>query len=153
MPLTHYPKVVNATVMAWVQPAPPDGKLFHSQPKFSELNRFREPIEPGKMVVGYHDGISFTRFFGSFFCDQPLLIVASFSNDEVDEQGNYITDETMPALHYDAEALRHVYDPTKQGPTGKAFFVIFGRWVRVAVTNTGTAPTKATRIYIRGSVF
>jgi hypothetical protein len=153
VPLSHYPKTIYNSIFTWVQPPPPEGKLFHGQPKFSELNLFRNPVEPGNPVVGYHDAANFTRFFGSFFCDQPLLVVASFSNDETDARGDYVTDETLPELHYDAEALRHVYDPLKQGPTGKAFWVIFGRWVRVEVTNTGTAPTKVLRVAIKGSVF
>jgi hypothetical protein len=46
-----------------------------------------------------------------------------------------------------------LYDPKKQGPTGKYFSMIFGRWIRVEAKNIGEAPTKQLRIYVRGSVF
>ena len=64
-----------------------------------------------------------------------------------------VSDSNIGALNYDAEALRLFYDPAKQGPTGKFFCTIFGRFLRVEIKNTGDAPTKVIRAYVRGSVF
>jgi hypothetical protein len=158
MPFSHYPKTVGNIVSAWVQPSPPDMVPEKTRPDFlgrpfSEMNRFREPIAPGAVVVGYHDAQPFTRFYGSIFADQPLTVTLSFSNDEVAADGHWITDDNIHELHYDAEALRQIYDPQKQGPTGKFFCTIFGRFLRVEVKNTGDAPTKELRVVVRGSVF
>lgn len=158
MPLTHYPKTVENLVFAWVQPAPPDVAPREGLPdflgrRFSELNRFREPLEPGQVVVGYHDAQPFTRFYGSIASDQPLEISIVFSNDEVASDGQTVNDANIGSLHYDAEALRQLYDPKKQGPTGKYFVTIFGHWIRVEIKNMGAAPTEQLRVYVRGSVF
>jgi hypothetical protein len=91
--------------------------------------------------------------YGSVFCDQPLEVVLSFSNDEVAPDGDWVKDENLKELHYDAEALRQLYDPKKQGPTGKFFSTIYGRWLRIEVKNLGTAPTSEMRVFVRGSVF
>jgi hypothetical protein len=108
---------------------------------------------PGASVVAYHDAQPFTRFYGSAASDQPLEITISFSNDEVSPGGHWVTDGNISELHYDAEALRQIYDPTKQGPTGKFFAMIFGRFLRVEIKNTGEDPTKELRVHVRGSVF
>jgi len=136
-----------------VQPAPPDRPNFLGHPRFSTLNRFREPLEPGKSVVAYQEAINFTRFFGSIACDQPLEIVVSFSNDEVAPDGHWVTDANIDQLSYDAEERRHLYDPGKQAVTGKFFSMIFGRWLKIEARNTGKAPTRCLRLYVRGSVF
>ena len=158
MPLTHYPKIAENLVVAWVQPVPPDRETREGHPNFfgrpfSELNLFKEPIAPGTSVVAYHDAQPFTRFYGSSASDQALEILISFSNDEVAPDGHWVTDDNIAKLHYDAEALRQLYDPNKQGPTGKFFAMIFGRFLRVEIKNTGSAPTKVLRVYVRGSVF
>jgi len=158
MPLSHYPKIVWNTVFAWVQPSPPDVKPEKGRPNFlgrafSELNRFDKAIEPGESVVGYHDAQPFTRFYGSVFSDQPLEVTFSFSNDDVDADGYVVSDNNIGALHYDAEALRQLYDPQKQGATGKFIVMIYGRFLRVEIKNTGNVPTKALRMCVRGSVF
>ncbi len=114
---------------------------------------FDAPIEPGKSVVAYQDAQNFTRFYGSIACDQPLEVTFSFSNEEVDGLGEPVSDETIAHLHYDAEALKQLYDPTKQGPSGKYFVTIFGRWLRVEVKNVGKATTQNLRVFVRGSVF
>lgn len=158
MPLTHYPKTAENLVFAWVQPTPPDVEPKEGLPDFlgrlfSEVNRFDKPIEPGQSVVGYHDAQPFTRFYGSIASDQPLEVAISFSNDEVAPDGQSISDDNISKLSYDAEALRQLYDPQKQGPTGKYFVTIFGHWIRVEVKNTGEKPTEKLRVYVRGSVF
>ncbi len=103
--------------------------------------------------MAYHDAQPFTRFYGSIASDQPLEVTITFSNDEVDDEGRSISDENIAKLHYDAEALRQLYDPKKQGASGKYFVTIFGHWIRVEVKNAGDAPTKQLRVYVRGSVF
>lgn len=152
MPFTHYPKLVANVIFAWVQPPPPDKKNFLNQPRFKKLNRFREPLPPKKSVVAYHEAQNFTRFYGSIYADQPLEVTFSFSNDEVDDDGNWVTDNNLPSLHYDAEALKKAFDPKKSGQGG--FLVtIYGRWLKVEVTNVGDKPTEKMRVIVRGSVF
>jgi hypothetical protein len=124
-----------------------------NQPRFSTLNRFEVPIEAGKAAVSYQDAQNFTRIYGTIAADQPLEVVFSFSNEETDAQGRYITDDNVAGLHYDGEALKQLYDPAKQGQTGKYFVMIYGRWMRVEVKNVGDAPTRVLRIFVRGSVF
>ena len=121
--------------------------------RFSDLNLFKEPIEPGKSAVGYHDAQPFTRFYGSVASDTALELTLAFSNDEVAADGSVVSDDNIGSLNYDAEALRLLYDPAKQGPTGKFFCTIFGRFLRVEIKNTGAAATKLIRAYVRGSVF
>jgi len=117
------------------------------------LNRFKTPLEPDAVVTGYQEAQPFTRFYGSLACDQPLEVSFTFSNDEVAPDGHWVTDDTLPALNYDAEALKQLYDPAKSASSSKYFVTIFGRWLRVEVKNVGkTAPTFM-RIYVRGSVF
>ena len=158
MPYTHYPKNSDNLVFAWVQPAPPhvpinvEGPDFLGRP-YSEMNRFKEPIAPNEAVVGYHDAQPFTRFYGTFACDQPLEVTLSFSNDDVDAEGRVVGDDNVDKLHYDGEGLKLLYDPKKQGPTGKFFVTIYGRFLRAEVKNVGTEPTKELRAYVRGSVF
>jgi hypothetical protein len=158
VPLTHYPKTAENLVFAWVQPRPPDVRPKKGLPDFlgrpfSELNRFDKPIAPQQSVVGYHDAQPFTRFYGSIASDQPLEVTITFSNDEVDGEGRHVSDDNISKLRYDAEALRQLYDPNKQGPTGKYFVTIFGHWIRVEVKNVGEKPTGELRVYVRGSVF
>jgi hypothetical protein len=158
MPMTHYPKNSENLVFAWVQPPPPDIKPQKGLPDFlgrpfSEMNRFEQPIGPGESVVGYHDAQPFTRFYGTIYCTQPLEVSLVFSNDEIAADGRVVSDGNIDKLHYDGEALRQFYDPQKQGPTGKFFVTIYGRFIRVEIKNTGDAPTKELRCYVRGSVF
>jgi len=158
MPMTHYPKTTDNLVFAWVQPAPPDAPMKEGMPDFlgrpySELNLFREPIPPGEFVVAYHDAQPFTRFYGTCACDQPLEVTISFSNGDVDADGIVVHDSNIAELNYDGEALKLLYDPAKQGPTGKFFVTIFGRFLRVEVKNVGEEPTTMLRAYVRGSVF
>lgn len=120
---------------------------------FSELNRFRDPIEPGKAVVGYCDAQPFTRFYGSIACDQPLDVSLTFCNDEVASDGRVVSDDNIDSLNYDAHGLHQRYDPTKQEQTGKIFSMIFGRWIRIEAKNIGDSAPKFLRLYIRGSVF
>lgn len=111
-----------------------------------------EALEPGKALVAYHEAQNFTRFYGSAASDQLLEMVFSFSNDEVDENGHWVTDENIERLNYDAEALKKEIVPGKAAQSG--FLVtIFGRWLKVSVRNLGTEPTKFLRAYVRGSVF
>lgn len=153
MAFTHYPKTDTNVIFAWVSPAPPDKPNFLNHPKFSTLNLLKAPIEPGKSVVAYHSAQNFTRFYGSLACDQPLEVCFTFSNDEVTEDGDWVTDENMKTLNYDAEALKQAYDPSKQAATGKYLVTIYGRWLRVEVKNVGSKPTSWMRVYVRGSVF
>lgn len=158
MPLTHYPKTAENLVFAWVQPPPKDVAPREGFPDFlgrpfSEVNSFKEPLAPGKSVVGYHDAQPFTRFYGSIASDQPLEVTIAFSNDEVTAEGEVVSDDNIGSLNYDAEALRQFYDPTKQGPSGKYFSTIFGHWIRVEIKNVGEKPTEKLRVYVRGSVF
>jgi hypothetical protein len=155
---SHYPKTVGNIVMAWVQPAPPDVPPDDGLPDFigmpfSEINLWREPIAPGKSVIAYHDAQPFTKFYGSACCDQSLEVTLTFSNDEVDANGHWITDENIHRLHYDVLGQRQNYDPTKSEQTSKIFALILGRWLRVEIKNTGKQPSEFLRAYIRGSVF
>lgn len=77
----------------------------------------------------------------------------SFSNEETDADGFYVTDENIATLNYDVEALKQAYDPAKQAQTGKWFATIFGRYLRVEVKNVGKESTKFLRVFVRGSVF
>jgi hypothetical protein len=158
VPFSHYPKTVTNIVFAWVQPAPPDVEHKNGTPNFlgqsfSKTNRFRESLVPGSSVFGYHDAQPFTRFYGSVACDQPLAVSLSFSNDEVDAEGNYIGDHNIRSLHYDAFGAQQLYDPRKQEQTGKIFSMIFGRWIRVEAKNLGDEDPSFIRLYVRGSVF
>lgn len=153
MPFTHYPKLAGNVVCAWVQPPPPDRPAFLNLPRFSSLNKFTSPIEPGKSVVAHQDAQNFTRVYGTIASDQMLEVVLSFSNDETGPDGHWVTDDNVDKLNYDGIALRQLYDPARQDATGKYFAMIFGRWLRVEVKNTGTSPTKVLRVYARGSVF
>lgn len=158
MPYTHYPKNSDNLVFAWVQPAPPDATVGEDGPDFlgrpySEMNRFKDPIGPGERVVGYHDAQPFTRFYGTIACDQPLEVTISFSNDDVDPEGRVVGDGNVDKLNYDGEGLKQLYDPQKQGPSGKFFVTIYGRFLRVEVKNVGADATKLLRVYVRGSVF
>lgn len=153
MPFTHYPKNSFNLIFAWVQPAPPDREPFFGQPRFSTLNQFVKPIGVGEIVAAYHDAQPFTRFYGSLASNQPLEMTLDFSNEETDVDGNYVTDENIASLNYDAEALKQAYDPLKQTQTGKWFATIYGRYLRVMVKNVGTGPTTHLRVFVRGSVF
>jgi hypothetical protein len=153
VPFTHYPKNAFNLIFAWVQPRPPVGKPFFGQPPFSTLNLFEKPLEPGAVVSAFHDAQPFTRFYGSVACDQPLEMTLSFSNEETDANGDYVTDDNIAGLNFDAEALKQMYEPTKQGPTGKYFCTIFGRYFRVQIKNVGPKPTEFLRVFVRGSVF
>ena len=153
MPYSHYPKNSTNLILAWVQPAPPDQDPFHGQPRFSTLNYYRAPIEPGAVVVAYHDAQPFTRFYGSVAADQPLEMVLSFSNEETDAEGAWVHGDNIASLNYDAEALKQAYEPSKQAQTGKWFATIFGRFLRVEVKNVGKSPTQMLRVFVRGSVF
>lgn len=155
---SHYPKIVGNIVFAWVQPPPPDVEHQKGRPNFvgrpfSELNRFRGPLEPAEVLTGCHDAQPFTRFYGSVFCDQPLEVSLTFSNDEVDAEGHAVNDTNIGDLHYDALGVRQIYDPTKQDQTGKIFSMIFGRWIRVEIKNAGDRAISRMRLCIRGSVF
>ncbi len=153
MPYTHYPKLSANIIAAWVQPAPPDAAPFLNLPQFSSLNRFDFPLEPGQSSIVHHDGQNFTRFYGTIAADQPLEVTFSFSNEETAPDGRWVTDDNIDQLHYDGEALRQLYSPDKQGPSGKYFVMIYGRWLRIEVKNVGKAPTKELRVFVRGSVF
>lgn len=153
MPFTHYPKLSANVVFAWHQPAPPDKPNFLGHPRFSTINRFRESIAPGESVAGYQEALNFTRFFGTVACNQKLIVVVSFSNDEVAPDGHWVTDGSLHQLNYDAEERQHQYDPAKQGATGKFIALILGRWLKIEVKNVGDKPTESLRVYVRGSVF
>lgn len=153
MPFTHYPKNSFNLIFAWVQPPPPDRDPFFGQPRFSRLNRFKDPIEPGQVVSAFHDAQPFTRFYGSLASDQPLEMTLSFSNEETAADGHWVTDENIATLHFDAEGLKQAYEPTKQAQTSKWFCTIYGRYLQVAVKNVGKSPTEMLRVFCRGSVF
>lgn len=153
MPYTHYPKLEQNVIFAWVFPQPPDKPNFLTHPRFTMINRMSEPLPPGGSVCGYHSAQNFTRFLGTIACDQKLEMTFSFSNDEVAKDGHWVTDEGMPALNYDGEALKVSYDPTKQSATGKFVVTIYGRWLRVEIKNVGDKAAQIMRMYVRGSVF
>jgi hypothetical protein len=153
MGFTHYPKTASNVIFAWVFPAPPDKPNFLNHPRFATLNLMIAPLAPGASVVAYHSAQDFTRFFGSIASDQPMDAEFHFSNDETTNDGDFVTDENMKSLHWDAEALRLAYEPAKQSATGKWLCTIYGRWLRVSITNKGKDPTAFFRAYVRGSVF
>lgn len=153
MPFTHYPKLEANVIFAWVWPRPLAKPNFLNHPSFDEINLAKEPLAPGETLTAYHSAQNFTRFYGSIASDQPLEVTCDFSNDEVAPTGDYVTDENMKDLNYDASGLVQKYDPSKQAATGKYFVIIFGRWLRVEVKNLGTRPTETLRVFVRGSVF
>ncbi len=153
MPYTHYPKLNNNIVLAWVQPAPPAQPGFLGQPSFGSVNRFTVPLGPGEVFTGYQEAQPFTRFYGSMVSDCLIEVVFSFSNDEVGPDGGWVTDATLPFLNYDAEGLRQQHDPKKPGASSRAFVTIYGRWLRVEIKNLGDRVTTMLRVIIRGSVF
>lgn len=153
MPYTHYPKLAANIICAWVQPPPPDKPPFLNMPRFSALNRFNKPLEPGDVVVAHQEAQNFTRFFGSIYSDQKLEVTFSFSNDEVAPDGHWVTDENIHDLNYDALALKQQFDPGNVAATGKYFVTIFGRWLEVKVKNVGSKSTELLRVFVRGSVF
>lgn len=158
MGYSHYPKTVGNIVMAWIQPPPPDVPPENGKPDFvgrpfSEINLWKEPIAPGASVVSYHDAQPFTRFYGSVTCDQPLEVSLTFSNDEVDVEGHWVTDENIARLHYDVLGLRQLYDPKRSEQTSKLFSMIFGRWICVEIKNVGDREPDFLRAVVRGSVF
>lgn len=134
-------------------PRPADKLNFLNHPRFDRINLVKEPLPAGATVVAHHSAQNFTRFYGSIKCDQPLEILFEFSNDEVTDEGDWVTDASMSTLSYDAEALRLAYDPAKQAATGKYLVTIYGRWLRVQIKNTGSKPAEKMRVYVRGSVF
>ncbi len=153
IPFTHYPKLSSNVIFAWVWPRPPAKDNFFGQPRFDDLNLAVGPLKNGESLFAYHEAQNFTKIYGSVFADQPLEVTFSFSNDEVDKNGDYVTDETLPSLSFDAEALKMAYDPAKQSATGKYLVILYGRWLRVEVKNVGKAPTEIMRVIARGSVF
>lgn len=153
MPYTHYPKLEENCIFALHWPRPPVMPNFLNHPPFDSLNRIHEPLAPGQVITLCHAANNFTKFLGTIACDQKLEVTFMFSNDEVAEDGHWVTDETMPKLHYDGESLRMAYDPAKQGPTGKFLVTILGRWLRVEIKHVGDKPTEFLRAYVRGSVF
>lgn len=158
MGFSHYPKTVGNIVMAWVQPPPPDVPPGAEMPDFvgapfSEINLWKKPLAPDASVIAYHDAQPFTKFYGSVACDQPLEVTLTFSNDEVDEKGHWITDENIGQLHYDALGQRQNFDPKKPEQSSKIFTLILGRWLRVEIKNMGTRAPEFLRAYVRGSVF
>jgi hypothetical protein len=152
VPFSHYPKLTANVIFAWVWPAPPDRPNFLHLPRLSRLNRMGGPLMPGDSLVAYHEGINFTRFYGSIVADQRLEATFAFSNDEVAPDGHWVNDDNLKDLHYDAMALRKEYDPKKPDAAGY-LVTIYGRWLRVTVKNLGDAPTEFLRVYVRGSVF
>jgi hypothetical protein len=158
VPFSHYPKIVSNIVLAWVQPPPPEVPPEEGRPNFlgrpfAEMNRWKEPLQPGGLVVGHHDAQPFTRFYGSIACDMPLDVQLLFSNDEVDADGNLVSDDNIDSLNYDALGVRQLFDPKKQEQTAKIFSMIFGRWIRMEVKNVGDREPTFMRLYLRGSVF
>lgn len=153
MPFTHYPKLVWNLIFAWRWPAPPNKPGFLNEPPFADYNLAKEALPAGGKVVAYNEASNFTRFMGSFASDQPLRVTLAFSNDDVTDEGNFVTDDNLKTLHYDAIEGVKDYDPAKQQATGKFFAIIYGRWLRVEVENLGKSPTEFMRVYIRGSVF
>ena len=153
MPYAHYPKTIENLLFAWVWPRPPRKRGFLGSPSFAKRNLAKAKLKAGEEVVAYHDATSFTRIFGSIACDQPLEVTVDFANDECDDEGNPVSDANIAKLHYDAQALKQAYDPDKQAATGKYFTMIFGRWLRVTVKNTGSKDAKLLRVFARGSVF
>lgn len=153
MGYTHYPKQVWNLIGAVRWPAPEDKPNFLMLPSFSSVNHAKAPIPAGASVVFFHEAQNFTRFTGTLFADQPFEFRLSFSNDEVDDAGDFVTDATLPLLHFDGEALRHAYDPAKHAASCKYFVSTYGRWMRVEIKNVGDGPINQIRAYVRGSVF
>lgn len=152
MPFTYYPKNSHNLICAWVQPAPPDEAPFNGQPRFALFNRFEKELQPEQIVSAYHDAQAFTRFYGSIASDQPLELTLSFSNEETAKDGQYITDDNIVDLNFDAEALKQAYDPSQQAQTGLYTSLVYGRYLRVDVKNIGYKPTGFMRVFVRGTV-
>lgn len=153
MGFSHYPKVSGNLVFAWRLPRPPVKDPFPGFLSFDEVNLAKGPLGVGETFSACHDGIGFTRLFFTVKCTQPLEIVLSFSDDEVDDEGNPVTDDNLSKLDYYVEAKRHLYDPTKHERTCKWFAIVDGRWLRIEIKNTGDKPVKSLKAYLRGSVF
>lgn len=153
MGYTHYPKQVWNLIGAVRLPPPADKDNFLKLPRFSTVNHGKDPIPPGETVVIYHEAQNFTRFTGTLFADQPFEFAIHFSNDVVDDEGDFVSDVNLSKLHYDGEALRHLYDPKKHSATCKYFVSTYGRWMRIEIKNVGTSPIEKMRVYVNGSVF
>lgn len=66
------------------------------------------------------------------------------------------TDEDLPGLHYDCDALAVNVVPgteTRVKVGDKSLVTIYGRWLRVRVTNKGVGPVGALRVFVMASVF
>ena len=154
MGFTHYPKQVWNLFGAVRWPAPPDKPTFLDvMPLFSTINHGKSSIGAGEKVVFFHEAQNFTRFAGTLFADQSFEFAIHFSNDIVTDDGDFVTDENISKLHYDGEALRHLYDPKKHSGTCKYFVSTYGRWLRVEVKNVGDKAIEQIRVYVNGSVF
>jgi hypothetical protein len=144
---THYPKL--------------EKNLVHSAYWRGEgdiRNTMGVPLGPGETITGFASAINFTRFYGSIFADQPLQLVLSFGNDE---------DHALPDPRYpDTEELQDLTDPAdahydvvaqevmSEGGAGEGFFcIIYGKWLKIEITNTGDEPVKVLRCFTRASVF
>src|SRR4051812_30129959 len=93
MPFTHYPKLDSNVVFQWRWPIVPVKPAFlgRKHPK----NLLTEQLKPGDKLVAYHSAQNFTRFYGSIYADVPLEVVFSFSNDEYDDEGDWVNDKNI----------------------------------------------------------
>lgn len=128
MPFTHYPKLDSNVVFQWRWPIVPVKPAFlgRKHPK----NLLTEKFKGGDRLVAYHSAQNFTRFYGSIYADVLLEITFAFSNDEYDDEGDWVNDENISKLHYDALADKKIYKPNT---LDKFFVTIFGRWLRVEI--------------------
>lgn len=149
MPMTHYPKTEGNIICAWVWPRPPEMPPFKSLPRFSELNLATDTLAPGESFTAHHSVLGCTRLYTSMVSDQPLSVTFEFSNDEVGPDGSWVTDVTLPQLHWDVVETKLSQPADRKGH----WILILGRWLRVTVKNVGDAPAEELRVYVRGSVF
>lgn len=147
MPQTHYPKTENNLICSWVWPRLPEKPPFKSLAPF--VNLADKALAPGEEFVAHHSALGCTRLYTTMVADQALEVTFECSNDEVDRDGNWITDETLPLCNWD----HHESKVAKVGDRKGHWILILGRWLRVTVKNVGSAPVKEMRVHVRGSVF
>lgn len=168
MAFTHYPKL-DAPLFAVLHYYGPD----------DPRNKGKPPAV-GESVVLYGHAVNFTRYYGSIFCSQPLVLSMDFASDlkvapidpdpvfqgrtfdlaldhsfrklfPVEDGLREITDEDLPGLNYDARTPEIKYSPEQGGL--KFFQIIYGTYLRLTLTHKGTEPITALRFACCCSVF
>lgn len=152
MEFSHYPRQPGNIVFSAVYPVPPDRPNFKTLPALSESNlvKFGMTLKEGTELVGRAQAIDLSTFMGSLASDATIACGIYFSNDEVDPEGNFIIDASLPLVHWDVVEKEWVYEPGKS-PQKMIYILTGGRWIKVSL-KFKTRPTFV-RFYLRGKTF